>query len=185
VAGVITYYLRSVEGAWKFLLAVGAGTGLVYLLRWSWWRINAWSEVSAMVAAFVLSLSLQFGAGLDPDEPRAFAWLVLLTVTGTTVAWLIVTYLTAPEPGEHLKRFYDRVRPGGRGWAYVTGRAEEEGPGIAGLLHWAAGGAIVYLGLFGTGQLFLGRPWRGWLFIAIAFALTVWVVGRAESAPAD
>jgi Na+/proline symporter len=185
VAGVITYYLRSVEGAWKFLLAIGAGTGLVYLLRWYWWRINAWSEVSAMVAALVLSLSLQFGAGLDPDQPRAFGWLMLLTVTGTTAAWLIVTYLTAPEPREHLTRFYDRVRPGGWGWVEISGRAEEEGPGMAGIGHWAAGCAIVYLGLFGTGQFFLGRPWRGWLLVAAALALTVWVVGRAESAPAD
>jgi len=185
VAGIITYYLKSVEGAWKFLLAIGAGTGLVYLLRWYWWRINAWSEVSAMVAAFVLSLSLQFGAGLDPEEPRAFGWLMLLTVAGTTAVWLIVTYLTPPEPAEHLRRFYERVRPGGRGWVEVAGRAEEEGPGMAGLVHWAAGCAIVYLGLFGTGQFFLGRPWRGWLFIAVALALTVWVVRRAESAPAD
>lgn len=94
VSGVITYYIKSVEGAWKFLFAIGAGTGLVYLLRWYWWRINAWSEVAAMIAAFVLSLGLQFGVGLDPDSPRGFVWLML-------------THLTAPGPMEHLKRFYE------------------------------------------------------------------------------
>ena len=185
LSGFITYYLKSVEGAWKFLLAIGAGTGLVYLLRWYWWRINAWSEVSAMIAAFVLSLTLQFGVGLDPDSPRGFAWLMLLTVAGTTVVWLAVTFLTPPEPMEHLKRFYARVRPGGRGWEEVAGGAEEEGPGPRGLLNWVVGCAVVYLGLFGTGQLFLGRAWRGWVLIVVALALTVWVVRGATSAEAD
>ncbi|MFZ1060905.1 MAG: sodium:solute symporter family protein, partial [Candidatus Rokuibacteriota bacterium] len=115
VAGIITYYLTSVEGAWKFLLAVGAGTGLVYLLRWYWWRINAWSEVSAMAGAFGLSLGLQFGAGLDVDDPRGFAWVMLLTVAGTTAVWVAVTYATPAEPLEHLQRFCAKVRPGGPG----------------------------------------------------------------------
>jgi Na+/proline symporter len=181
IAGLITYYLKSVEGAWKFLLAIGAGTGLVYLLRWYWWRINAWSEVSAMAAAFVLSLGLQFGAGLDPGDPRGFAWLMLLTVSGTTVVWLVVTYLTPPEPEAHLRRFYERVRPGGWGWKEVAGRAPEEGPGYAGLVTWAVGCAVVYLGLFGTGYLFLGRPWRGVILVGLAIVLTAWVVRRTEA----
>ncbi len=185
VSGIITYHLKSVEGAWKFLLAIGAGTGLVYLLRWYWWRINAWSEVSAMIAAFAFSLGLQFGVGLDADSPRGFAWLMLLTVTGTTMTWLVVTHLTAPEPMEHLKRFYERVRPGGRGWVEVVGTAEEEGSGYIGLLRWAVGCAIVYLGLFGTGQLFVGRPWRGWVLILVALLLTVWVVRRSEAAETE
>ena len=185
ISGIITYYLKSVEGAWKFLLAIGAGTGLVYLLRWYWWRINAWSEVSAMTAALVLSLSLQFGAGLDADAPRDFAWLMLLTVAGTTATWLIVTYLTPPEPMEHLKRFYDRVRPGGRGWVEVAGRAEEEGPGWGGLATWLLGCAVVYLGLFGTGSLLLGHPWRGLTLVGVALALTVWLVRRSEPGPIE
>jgi SSS family solute:Na+ symporter len=180
VSAVITYYLKSVEGAWKFLLAIGAGTGLVYMLRWYWWRINAWSEVSAMSAAFVLSLVLQFGAGLDAGDPRGFAWLMLLTVIGTTAVWLVVTYLTPPEPEAHLKRFYERVRPGGRGWEEVAGRAAEEGPGYAGFLTWGMGCAVVYLGLFGSGHLLLGRPGRGLIFMALALLLAVWVVRRAR-----
>jgi len=181
-AGVVTYYLKSVEGAWKFLLAIGAGTGLVYLLRWYWWRVNAWSEVAAMAAALALSLALQFGAGLDPGDPRGFAWLMLLTVAGTTLAWLAVTYLTPPEPVEHLRRFYARVRPGGRGWVPVARDAAAEGPGGAGLAHWAAGCAVVYLGLFGTGQLVLGAPWRGALLLGLGLALTAWVVARTSEA---
>jgi hypothetical protein len=130
----------------------------------------------------VISLSLQHWAGLDSDKPLGFAWLMLWTVAGTTAIWLVVTFLTPPEPVVQLKRFYERVRPGGWGWEEIAGSAEEEGPGYTGLLHWIAGCAIVYLGLFGTGQLMLGRPWRGALLVAGALVLTVWIVARAESA---
>jgi Na+/proline symporter len=181
VAGIITYYLRSVEGAWKFLLAIGAGTGLVYLLRWYWWRINAWSEVAAMTAALALSLGLQLGLGLAPGDPRGFAWLMLLTVAGTTAAWLAVTYATPPEPREHLARFYARVRPGGAGWAAVAPAAAAERPARE-LLPWAAGCAVVYLGLFGVGGLLLGRPVAGLACLAAGGALTAWLVVRTRPA---
>jgi len=177
VAGIITYYLKSVEGAWKFLLAIGAGTGLVYLLRWYWWRINAWSEVAAMTGAFAFSLGLQFGAGLSVDDPRDFAWLILLTSMGTTVVWVGVTFLTPAEPLDHLGRFCDKVRPGGAGWRRVTGAAAAaEGPGLRGLLQWAVGCVVVYLGLFGIGALVLGEPLRGSVFLGVATLLTAWIL---------
>jgi Na+/proline symporter len=179
VAGVITYYIKSVEGAWKFLLAIGAGTGLVYLLRWYWWRINAWSEVSAMTAAFLLSLWLQFGLGLSPEDPRGFAWLMLWTVAGTTVAWLGVTFLTSPEPMDHLRAFCERARAGGAGWRAVTGAATPQGPGLVGLGQWALGCGVVYLGLFGIGSLVLGQPGKGVVFVIAALLLTVWIVKRS------
>jgi len=181
VAGVITYYLKSVEGAWKFLLAIGAGTGLVYLLRWYWWRINAWSEVAAMAGAFLLSLGLQFGAGLSVDDPRGFAWLMLLTVAGTTAVWLVVTFLTPAEPLDHLSRFCARVKPGGPGWRRITGAgASADGPGIRRLLHWALGCVAVYLGLFGIGALVLGQPVRGIVFVLAAVGLTGWILSDSQ-----
>ena len=181
VAGIITYYLTSVEGAWKFLLAVGAGTGLVYLLRWYWWRINAWSEVAAMAGAFVLSLGLQFGAGLDVDDPRGFAWVMLLTVAGTTAVWVAVTYATPAEPLEHLQRFCAKVRPGGPGWRRIAGPgAAAEGPGMRELLHWALGCVVVYLGLFGIGSLLLGSAGRGIVFLIAAVVLTAWIVSDSR-----
>ena len=77
------------------------------------------------------------------------------------------------------------MRPGGRGGVEVTGRAEEEGPGWSGLFTWLLGCVVVYLGLFGTGSLLLGRPWRGVALIAVALALTVWIVRRPEPEPLE
>jgi Na+/proline symporter len=188
IAAVVTYYISSVESAWKLLLALGAGTGLVYLLRWYWWRINAWSEVSAMAAALLLSLALQTLGGLDPAEPRGFAWLLLLTTAATTVVWLVVTYATPPEPPDRLRAFYRRVRPGGPGWTAVAPEAAEEGGLAAGLLQWVAGCVVVYLGLFGIGAVVLGRAGPGLATLAAALALTAYVVrpgtGRPRRRPA-
>ena len=107
---VVTYYQESIAGAWKFLIALGAGTGSVFILRWFWWRINAWSEVSAMAASFVVSLVLQYGFKFNSDNPSDFAWIVIITVACSTAVWLAVTFLTAPEPKDLLVAFYRRVQ---------------------------------------------------------------------------
>ena len=180
VSGVVTYYIGSVEGAWKFLLALGAGTGLVYLLRWYWWRINAWSEVSAMATAFVVSLAAQ-AAGLSADDPRGFAWLLLVTTAATTVVWLAVTYSTAPEPPDTLRAFYARAHPGGPGWRAVSATADADAEIGGGLLKWAVGCVVVYLGLFGIGAFVLGRVWQGAVALVIAVALTAWLAGATET----
>src|SRR5258708_244015 len=124
VAAIMTYYMDSIAGAWKLLIVTGAGTGTVLILRWYWWRINAWSEVSAMIAAFVVSFTLQLGFGLNSDDPYGFAYIMLITVGITTVVWLSVTFLTAPEPMDTLVAFYRKVHPWTAGWAAV-----EESPG--------------------------------------------------------
>jgi len=105
VSAVVTFYLDSIAGAWKMLLVTGAGTGSVLLLRWYWWRINAWSEVSAMLAAFITSITLQSALHMDSDDPRSFAWIMIITVSVTTVVWLAVTFLTAAEPRDVLVAF--------------------------------------------------------------------------------
>ena len=99
------------------LLVTGAGTGGVLLLRWYWWRINAWSEVSAMLAAFVTSITLQGALHMDSDDPRSFAWIMIITVSVTTVVWLTVTFLTPAEPRDVLVAFYRRTRPSVAGWS--------------------------------------------------------------------
>jgi Na+/proline symporter len=184
ISGVATYYIGSVEGAWKFLLAIGAGTGLVYLLRWYWWRVNAWSEVSAMAAALVISLVAQWGLGLSTDDPRGFAWLLLITTALTTAVWLVVTALTPPEPAERLRAFYARVRPGGPGWSAVAPEARAEGALSTGLLHWGAGCVVVYLGLFGIGYLVLGRP-GGTIPLVGAVLLAGWLWRALGAGTAD
>jgi Na+/proline symporter len=182
ISGVVTLNIGTVEGAWKFLLAIGAGTGLVYLLRWYWWRVNAWSEVSAMAAALVFSLVAQLGLGLSADDPRGFAYLLLVTTAATTIVWLMVTYLTPAEPLESLRAFHRRVRAGGPGWRAV---APDAAGGIAigaGLIQWLLGCAVVYLALFGIGGLVLGRRGSGALAVVAAVLLTWYLVTATRPA---
>ena len=178
LSAVVTWYMGSIAGAWKLLLVTGAGTGTVLLLRWYWWRINAWSEVSAMVAAFVVSLALQTVGGLDSDRPADFAWIMLITVALTTVAWLAVTFLTAPESPATLVAFYRRTRPSRAGWGPVAALAPDVRPstdGLANLLDWGAGCVLIYGILFGVGKLLLLEPVPGTLLLGVA-AVAGWMI---------
>ena len=169
LSAVVTFWMDSIAGAWKFLMALGAGTGLVYILRWFWWRINAWSEISAMAAAFVTSLVLTFGFRFDDAKPEEFAWLLLITVSVTTVVWLSVTFLTKPEPKETLLSFYRRVRPNPAFWGSIPAEATDVVPQHDGLLNlgnWIAGCLMIYGFLFGLGKIILGEPVTGVIFLA-------------------
>jgi solute:Na+ symporter, SSS family len=170
ISAVVTFYMGSIGGAWKLLIVTGAGTGAVLLLRWYWWRINAWSEVSAMVCAFVVSLTLQLGFGLDTDQPKQFAWIMITTVAITTVVWLAVTYLTQPESRETLLAFYRRTRPSRAGWAPIAALAPEvkaSADGLSNLVDWIAGCALIYGVLFGTGKLLLHETAPGLALLAL------------------
>ena len=176
---VVTYFLTSIEGAWRFLLAIGAGTGLVLILRWYWWRINAWSEISAMIASLILSVVLWFGVGLDPDDLAQWAVIMLATVAGSTVTWIAVTFLTRPEPSEVLRSFYLRVRPGGRGWAHIAGELglgeEPIDGGPLNWTNWIAGVVSVYATLFGVGSWIFGARGAAVLYLAVATIAFVWI----------
>jgi SSS family solute:Na+ symporter len=172
-------FLISVEQGWKLLIGLGAGTGLVFILRWYWWRINAWSEISAMVASFVTSLALQ-AAHLDAGNTSTpdYAIAMLATVGVTTAVWLTVTLLTAPESRETLERFYRRVRPGGAGWREVAqglGFGNDRIPGgVLSWVNWVAGVIAVYSAVFAVGALVTGSRGSavGYFAVAIvAFAL--------------
>src|SRR5207244_8167170 len=121
----------SIEKAWGLVLALGAGTGLVLILRWYWWRINAWSEISAMIASFVISL-LGFAfivPRFRPNDPNATAVVMLVTVAGSTIVWVVTTFSTAPEPDRILQSFYRGVRAGGPGWSRLSeGRGDGRAP---------------------------------------------------------
>jgi len=169
LSAVVTFFMDSIADAWKFMIALGAGTGLVYLLRWFWWRINAWSEVSAMIAAFVTSLTAQYAFGLSEADPREFAYIVLITVGVTTVVWLSVTFLTKPEPNHTLLAFYRRVRPSAALWGPIAREATDVVPqrdGLFNLLDWLSGVLMIYAFLFGAGKIIFGEIGLGLAFLA-------------------
>jgi solute:Na+ symporter, SSS family len=174
VSAVVTFYMDSIGGAWKFLMAIGAGTGLVYILRWFWWRINAWSEISAMACAFVVSVVLQVWFKFDEGDPVQFAHLLLITVSITTAVWLIVTFLTKPEPKDVLLSFYRKVRPNVRMWGPIAKEATDVIPvkdGLFNLRNWFCGVAMIYCILLGTGKILLGAPLFGIILLVIGLAL--------------
>src|SRR5213594_4098005 len=171
VSAAVAFRIESIGGAWRVLIITGAGTGAVLLLRWYWWRINAWSEVSAMIAAFVVSVLLQTLGGLQSDQPLDFAHIVLITVAVTTVVWLAVTFLTRPESDATLVAFYRRTRPSRAGWGPVAALAPDVRPsadGLANLIDWVAGCVLVYGVLFGVGKLLLQETLAGLVLLVVA-----------------
>jgi SSS family solute:Na+ symporter len=159
--------LATITGAWSFILEASAGLGLVLILRWFWWRVNAWSEIAAMVAALGATAAVRaFTAIAFPDS-------LFVIVSVTTVAWLAATFLTPPTAMVTLEAFYRRVRPGGPGWRPVARRAPDVIPdaGLGGLVvDWLAGVALVYATLFAIGFLLFGRFGRAALCAAVAAA---------------
>jgi solute:Na+ symporter, SSS family len=170
---VVMAYLQSVEQGWKLLIGLGAGTGLVFILRWYWWRVNAWSEISAMAASFVTSVVLHLiGVNAGDTSSKDYAIAMLVTVGVTTAVWLMVTFLTAPEPDAVLDRFYRKVRPGGFGWRPVAQRLgfwDDRIPGGAlSWVNWAAGVIAVFSALFGVGEFLTGSTLDGVLYCIAA-----------------
>ena len=162
-------YLKTVEQGWKVLIGLGAGTGLVFILRWYWWRVNAWSEISAMVASFVTCVTLmRFGYDLLDSSRVTYAQTMLITVLVTTVVWLGVTFATSPESDVTLDRFYRKVRPGGIGWRPVSRRlgfGNDPIPGgILSWVNWIAGLVSVFCALVALGDLLVGSALRALLY---------------------
>ncbi|MGQ0561427.1 MAG: sodium:solute symporter family protein [Gemmatimonadota bacterium] len=184
LSGISTYWLYqagSIEGAWRIIIALGAGTGLVYILRWYWWRINAWSEISAMGAALITFSVLTFGGVFDPIDALEGAYLMLATTVVTTIVWLTVTLLTAPTARETLLAFYRRVRPGGPGWRRVQQElglpAEPIAGGALSWINWLAGVVAVYATLFGIGKLIFGPRVQAVIYLAVA-AISFAIISR-------
>ena len=167
----VSMVMQSVSGAWELLLGIGAGTGAVYLLRWYWWRINAWSEVAAMTAAVVTTLFLRALHPFTGSDSLVFGKSILVTVALTSACWIIATILTRPEPDSKLVEFYRRVKPAVAGWKRIAALAPEVPPSRDGwynLIDWLLGCVMVYMALFGIGKLLLGAPGLGLTFLAIS-----------------
>lgn len=170
-AAVLSLWLENAFQAFQIMLQVGAGTGLIYLLRWFWWRINAWSEISGMAISFAVAVYFQFihqRLGYPPLDPSL---TLVIGVAMTTVGWLLVTFLTRPTDRVTLQAFYDRIRPAGPGWRGGVATTPDQAPGqlTAALLAWFLGCVVVYGALFATGSLLYGHLTRG--LVAAAAAL--------------
>ncbi|MDE0535813.1 sodium:solute symporter family protein [Tenacibaculum sp. L6] len=171
----------------KFILMFGAGTGLIFLLRWFWWRINAWSEISAMIASGIFSLIFYFNAEYLFGTEGVFEsyWQFPLVVLFTTIVWLLVTLLTKPEDDEVLINFYKRIQPKKAGWLYVLAKAKEHNISLEeeketvnlgnGLLAAFTGCILVFSSLFATGNWIYGNYTIAMVLTGIAF-VTVYIL---------
>ncbi|HTZ55415.1 MAG TPA: sodium:solute symporter family protein [Candidatus Acidoferrum sp.] len=185
VAGVsVTYLLDTAKDAFGLLISIGAGTGLIYLLRWYWWRINAWSEISAMFASFIVALGF-FTAG-KLGHAASSTTILLVTAFVTTVVWLTVTFLTPADDPQTLARFYEKVRPAGPGWQRVRAAGglppSPDSPTQA-FAAWILGLAAIYGVLFATGAFVYGRTVPGVVWSAVAVAATLGLVRLMRASP--
>jgi SSS family solute:Na+ symporter len=172
LSGYVAAHISSIQSAWQLLLGMGAGTGAVLLLRWYWWRINAWSEISSMVAAFVVSMSLT-KIDFTGNSSVVFAKSALITTASTTLVWLVTTLITRPESDEKLVTFYRRVHPTMHGWKRIAALASEVKPVRdlgANAFDWIMGCTLVYCCMFGIGELVLQNWLPGLLLFAVAAA---------------
>ena len=169
--------LSSALSAFAILLQIGAGTGLIFILRWFWWRINAYTEISAMIISFAVAIFFEVinpGLGLI-DIPAEQSYLKLVySVSITTVGWLLVTFLTQPEKDEVLLSFYRKVQPASLGWKKVLDRypAEKQEKGSLGMEIglMMVGTVMVYAALFSTGFIIYGEIAQGVIAGAVAVA---------------
>ena len=167
LAGIVSLWLENALQAFQILLQIGAGTGLIFLLRWFWWRISAWSELSAMIISFLVAIYFEV-----VHEALGFAAMhpslkLVLGVAITTVVWLTVTLLTPATDRATFQAFYDKIRPFNFGWRGAVETGPVEGSFSAAMMSWFLGCVVVYSALFGTGYFLYGRPLLGSLFMMV------------------
>ncbi|MGH7464361.1 MAG: Na+:solute symporter, partial [Longimicrobiales bacterium] len=199
LAAAVALWLQNALQAFGILLQIGAGTGLLFILRWFWWRINAISELTAMIVSFVVAVYLELiHPSMFPAAPLSGSFKLVLGVAITTIAWVGVTLLTKPADERTLRSFYALTRPGGPGWRRVLERAEAAGEPVIGtsegwvvpqgILAMVAGCFAVYSALFGIGYWIYGRYAQAALLTVIAVAAAVYLArawGRVSGARAS
>lgn len=183
LAGAVALLMRNALDSFQIMLQVGAGTGLLFILRWFWWRINAWSEIAAMVVSFVTAVYMRFVHRLTGLPPLG-DWLQLVIGVGiTTCGWVLITFLTKPTDEAVLLSYYRKVRPGGPGWRKFLERARARGEGAKGLdaawkvprglLCMFLGCVAVYSALFAAGNWIYSRVLPAAVLTALAAAASV------------
>ena len=155
--------LTSAGQAFTLLLMIGAGTGLIYILRWFWWRINAYTEIVAMISSIIIAGYFNFG-----DSSLEGWQKIVIGAILTTIVWIIATYFTPPDDDETLQNFVMKVNPGGPGWSkYSSGISGKPWPVPKGILSMVLGCTAVYGFLLGVGQLIYGETGSGLLIVGL------------------
>ncbi len=167
IACCMAIFLENALGAFQILLSIGAGTGLLFLLRWFWWRVNAYSEIAAMCFAFPIACFFQFHKFAEGSLMANSNIQLVVSVAITTIGWLAVTFLTPPDDKETLREFVRKTRAGGPGWKKVYDDAAKEGvkpvgaddkcPDPLRILCSVVGCIAIYAALFGVGQVLYGH----------------------------
>jgi Na+/proline symporter len=164
VGALVAFMMSSIVFGWYIITSVNAGIGVVYLLRWYWWRINAWSEISAITTSVLMSLYLTFFTSIE--FPLTLLYIIPLSVA----VWVIVTFITKPTREEKLIEFYKHVRPGGAGWKRIRAKipgTENDRVGWSNLKGYIAAVIGIYAALIGIGKLILGPIWQGFVLLAV------------------
>jgi SSS family solute:Na+ symporter len=168
VGAMVAFMMSSIVFGWYIITSVNAGIGVVYLLRWYWWRINAWSEISAISTSIVMSIYLTFFTSIE--FPLTLLYIIPLSVA----VWVIVTFITKPTREEKLIEFYKHVRPGGPGWKRIRDKipgTENDRVGLSNLKGYIAAVIGVYAALIGIGKLIMGPTWQGFILIAVTIVM--------------
>ncbi len=167
-AALLTFALDTAKASFDLILSIGAGTGLLYILRWFWWRVTAWSEIAAMVTSFVVAVVFFVANRMGQGIPTSVSLIVGVVIT--TIVWVVVSYLGPQTDASRLDSFYRLVRPAGPGWGPVrarTGLGPSDDSLTQALIGWVLGCAFVYAALFGTGSFLYGRTMTGFAWTAV------------------
>jgi Na+/proline symporter len=165
IAVIVTNFMTTISGVWSFVLECGAGLGLVLILRWFWWRVNAISEIVATVTPFIVYGFLHFGK-FNVEFPQTLYIIVPIT----TLACVITSYITKPTNMDVLLNFSKRVHPGGPGWKKINKLLPDVKPDTGyGILFvdWLLGVVLLFCFLFGIGKIILGVYFEGLIYIGV------------------
>ena len=169
LGGGLGLLLTSAGQAFTLLLMIGAGTGMIYILRWFWWRINAYTEIVAMISSIIIAGYFNFGNSALEDWQKIVIGALL-----TTIVWIVATYFTPPDDEETLRGFVKKVNPGGPGWAkYSDGVSTEPWPVPNGILSMVLGCTAVYGFLLGVGQLIYGHTDSGLMICGLGIVASI------------
>ncbi len=174
ISAFFALYLNNSLQAFGIILQIGAGTGLIFILRWFWYRINVYSELTAMIVSFLVALAFEF---IIPNNFSVEEKLII-GVTITTISWLTITMITPPSSMDVLQNFYKKIQPGGPGWKKIVEESENSGVIISGkkekwdvpsgILCMVFGSISVYSVLFGVGYILYSKTMLGLVFVVIS-----------------